>query len=157
MKEIHDNEELIENSIQNQSTLYSYYIEINTHIASKDYCFKYSQYIPTTLPFFFNIIVLLFEHLPNIVSELCNKILYLFQNPNDAIIYNGSYSFDLYKDSFLDLFTEEIVNNCKYLLKDVSFLERVGNNIRELVNDTFKKTQLGEAVHSGKIYKNKFS
>jgi len=35
-------------------------------------------------------------------------------------------------------------------------LERVGNNIRELVNDTFKKTQLGEAVHSGKIYKNKF-
>ena len=110
MKEIHDNEEIIEReNINYQSTLDSYYIEINTHLASKDYCFKFSQYIPTTLPFFFNIMVLLFEHLPNIVSELCNKILYLFQNPNDAIRYNGSYSFDLY-NGLVNIINYEEIN-----------------------------------------------
>lgn len=157
MKEIHDNEEIIEReNINYQSTLDSYYIEINTHIASKDYCFKFSQYIPTTLPFFFNIMVLLFEHLPNIVSELCNKILYLFQNPNDAIRYNGSYSFNLYKDSFLVLFTEKIVNNCKYLLKDVSFLERVGNKYYAVINNEWVCIHYIDSLNKMNIYSGQY-
>lgn len=157
MKEIHDNEELIENCTQNQSTLDSYYIEINTHIASKDYCFKFTQYIPTTFPFFFDIIVLLFEHLPNIVSELCNKVLYSFQNPNDAITYNGSYRFDLYKDSFLDLFSEDIVNSCKYSLNDVSFLERVGNRYYAVINNEWVCIHYIDSLNKMNIYSGQYS
>lgn len=158
MKEIHENEKIIEreNIQTNSSFMDSYYIEINTHVAAKDYCFKFTQYIPTTFSFFFNIIVLLFEHLPNIVSELCNKILYSFQNPNDAITYNGSYNFDLYKDSFLDLFLEDIVNNCKYSLEDVSFLERVGNRYYAVINNEWVCVHYIDSLNKMNIYSGKY-
>ena len=51
------------------------YIEINTFVGGKKCNYIFNDYIDKQYNYLFEIIVIIFEHSPNIVNELCKKIL----------------------------------------------------------------------------------
>ncbi len=109
----------------------SYYIEINSHALTKDYSFKFNQFIDEDCLFLFDIIVVLFEHAPHIVNELCMKLLTCFQSKREAFHYNVSLNSNLDKVSkyFKD------INKHTYKLSDVKFLEHIGNRYYGVINN----------------------
>ena len=60
----------------------SYRITIHTSVRGQKNSFEATKYIPKDWLFLFEIIVILFEHAPNIVNELCKDLLTLFQDSN---------------------------------------------------------------------------
>ena len=94
----------------------NYYIEINTHINSEDYSFKTTKYLPKEWVFFYEVILILFEHVPNVMSGLCKDILAVLDDSEDIIEYQMSIDFDLYKDDIDKVFKDELL--------DVSYLEK---------------------------------
>lgn len=94
----------------------NYYIEINTHINSEDYSFKTTKYLPKDWVFFYEVILILFEHVPNVMSGLCKDILAVLDDSEDIIEYQMSIDFDLYKDDIDKVFKDELL--------DVSYLEK---------------------------------
>jgi hypothetical protein len=135
LETIHMNEKIYKDEkfrIRHNKNMDSYYIEMNTHVASHDYKFTFSQYIDKDFIFFFDLIVVLFEHLPHIVSEICNKLLVAFNSSSEAIKYTNSFEMDL---NSLDLFSSDVINNCHYTLDDISFIESVGNRYYAVIDD----------------------
>ena len=61
-------------------------ITIHTLVRGKETFFEATKYIPKDWLFFFEIIVILFEHAPNIVNELCKDLLTLFQEKKEPEI-----------------------------------------------------------------------
>ena len=94
----------------------NYYIEINTHVSSEDYSFKTTKYLPKDWVFFYEVILILFEHVPNVMSGLCKDILAVLDDSEDIIEYQMSIDFDLYKDDIDKVFKDELL--------DVSYLEK---------------------------------
>ena len=66
----------------------------------RQYLFLCNRYIPVEWDFLYDILVLLFGHGPNIISELCSDILSLINNM-DVIEYTMSYKFDLFKGDLI--------------------------------------------------------
>lgn len=113
----------------------AYYLEINTHVDGEDYQFKANQIIPNDWKFLFEAIVILFEYAPNVVSELCNKILALFNNVVSYVKYD--YSFDLnFEDACLGIFNDEEMKMGKeyYLAKKITFLEKIQDKYYAIIN-----------------------
>lgn len=113
----------------------AYYIELNLYDIPDDYKFTFSQYIDKDFAVFFDIIVVLFEHLPNLVSELCNKLLIDFNENSEAVKYTNSYEFNLESGNLADLFSKSVIKKNKYTLNDIEFLENTGSRYYAVVND----------------------
>lgn len=122
-------------------TLKSYYIEINTHINNKDYKFMTNQFIPKEWEFLFEIIVILFEHCPNIVSELCIKLLEDFNSTESIAKYDYSLEMDIFDDKLgivddscngVD-FLEKIKDKYYCVIDDYIFVLEY-NNYKKLLN-----------------------
>ena len=105
----------------------SYYIEINAHVKGEDYTFKTTQYIPKDWVFMYEVIVLLFEHAPNIVSELSMELLAVLNNSAEMIEYKASFVFDLFNSEIDSIFTESSIveGNRLYKNNEIDFLELV--------------------------------
>lgn len=104
-----------------------YYIEMNTYVDDSEYKFTFTQFISNKFKFLFDVVVALFEHSPNIVSELGKKILSEFNENYPLFKYTGSFEFDLENDSLENLFGKKIIDNCKYSVDDIEFIENMGN------------------------------
>ncbi len=115
--------------------LKSYYISINTYVNKKECNYTFTQFIDREFSFLFDIIVTLFEHLPNIVSELCGKLLAEFYDDNEEVRYNGSFDFNLDENSLSDLFSDKIIDNCSLGFNDIKFIENVGNRYYAFINN----------------------
>lgn len=113
----------------------SYYVEINTHVGGEDYKFKTTQYIPKEWMFMYEVIVLLFEHAPNIVSELSMELLAVLNNSAERIEYKASFVFDLFNGDFDTLFTESSIVDGGKIYEDgeVEFLEFVNGKYFAIV------------------------
>lgn len=107
----------------------SYYIEINTHVGGEDYSFKTTQYIPKEWLFLYEIISLLFQHVPSIVSELGNELLSIL-NGEEVVEYTRSVRFDLFNDEVSSLFKEKQKDKI-----EVSFLEKINDKYYVIVNN----------------------
>ena len=114
-----------------------YYIEINTDIKNCKYSFKANKYIPKEWLFMFDCIVIMFEHTPNIMSELCKDILEKLTNSEKLILYNISVPFELKKDNIDDLFNKS--NQRKgleyYQKGQVKYIEKVNDKYYAIVKD----------------------
>lgn len=117
-------------SIRNQDNkkINNYYIEINTYVFSENYIFSATKYLPKEWSFFYDIIVILFEHVPNVMQELCRDILAVLDNRETMIFYQKSIDFNLFKDDAINEFG-------KQCLLEVSFLEKVNGMYFGIVND----------------------
>ena len=151
-------------------TLNSYYLEMHTYVGGESHTYQFSRYIDKEFSFLFESIVVLFEHCPNIMNELCQKILLEFQSLSDAIPFQYSFDFDLMKDSYRKIFSEESLRPI-----EVSYLERVGNRYyaflsskivileylssKKLLNIYCPFSSLGEEIYSviQRIREEKFS
>lgn len=110
----------------------SYCIEINTYLSNKEYKFLATQFIPKEWEFFFEIIVILFEHCPNIVNSLCEDLLRVLNKQDSFIPYQISEEFDLYNDDI-----DKILPYSGNLsLDDVTYLEIVNNKYFAIVADS---------------------
>ncbi|MBQ6324054.1 MAG: hypothetical protein IJI22_04380 [Bacilli bacterium] len=119
--------------VDNRSKLLdSYYVEINTFVSDKKHKYMFSQYIDKEYIFLFDIISILFGYLPNIVSELCGKLLVDFNEKNDNYKYTYSLNLNLY-DSDLSLLFNKI--EYKYDYDDILFLEEFDNKYYGYINN----------------------
>ncbi len=121
---------------QGNKTMKAYYLEINTHIDGEDYKFITNQSLPEEWNFLFDTIVTLFEHVPNIVSELCNKILALFNNVKAYVKYDYSFDVDFSRND-LGVFTKEEVELGQkiYATDRIKYLEKVQDKYYAIVDD----------------------
>ena len=81
--------------------------------------------------------MVLFEHIPNIMNELCVELLAVLNNSTSKIEYNSSLIFDLFNDNIENLFQENSVIDGKRYYDDnkVTFLEKVNGKYFAIVND----------------------
>lgn len=127
------NEININDTINNKnSTMDSYYIEINTYVSKTSHKYMFSQYIDKEYLFLFDIITTLFEYLPNIVNELCGKLLMDFNERIDVIRYTDSVNFDLYNSELKLLFNKD---KYKYDYNNIIFLEEFNNKWYAYINE----------------------
>lgn len=119
------------------SNIESYYIEINTHVGGEDYTFTATQYIPKEWIFMFEIIVILFEHVPNIVSELCQELLAAMNDSADVIEYKTSVNLDLFHDNLDVIFTKSSISKGTELYQNgqVKFIEKVNGKYFAIVRE----------------------
>ncbi len=115
----------------------NFYIEISINLAEKVYKFKTTKYLPKKWIYLFDPIVIIFEHIPNIMSELCTEILSVITDSNVSIDYKSSLNFDLFNDNIDDLFEKTI---CKqgleyYNNSEVKFVENVNGKYFAIVKD----------------------
>ena len=82
----------------------SYDIEIDTYINNEVVDFHMTRYLPKEWKFFFETIVMLFEHAPNIMSELATELLSVVMNTNEVIDYQASLNCDLNKSDLTRYF-----------------------------------------------------
>lgn len=105
----------------------NYLIEINTHVGKENYTFKTTKYLPKEWCFFYEVILILFEHVPNVMGGLCKDILAVLDDSEDIIEYQMSIDFDLYKDDIDKVFKDELL--------EVSYLEKVNGMYFGIIND----------------------
>ena len=143
LKLLNDNFDSINNMNLDRKTIGfdSYYVELN-YYDKKRYTFKFSQYIDRDFLFLFDIIAVLFEYLPHIVSELCMKLLQDFNNNNISYRYNYSLELDLFNDDL----NEFVDNNLSY--DDINYIERLGSKYYCVL---FDKVVVIEYVRSKRI------
>lgn len=115
----------------------NYQIEMNLYHENLEYKFLATRYIPKDWDFLYEAIMVMFDHLPHIVNELCTEMLSVLNN-NLVVDYQLSYNFDLYKGEYSDIFDEHIISEGEKLYKDkeVKFLECVNNKYYGIVDDT---------------------
>ncbi len=106
----------------------TYYIEINTHIGGEDYQFKTTKYLPKQWKFLYEVILILFEHVPNIMNELCRDILAVLDDREDIILYQKSLNFNIFKNDLDKAFHDTN-------LLEVSYLEKVNGKYFGIIND----------------------
>ncbi len=114
----------------------NYYIELHTYIDGEDYTFVTTQYIPKEWIFLFEVIVILFEHVPNIMGELCKTILMPFDDSADIIEYKTSFNFNLFEDDLTQIFSPSVVfmGEELYSKHNVLFLEKVNGKYFAIVH-----------------------
>ncbi len=95
----------------------TYYIEINTHVGGEEYSFKTTKYIPKEWIFLYEVILILFEHIPNVMNELCSDILAVIDDREELIEYQKSINFDIFEDDLTKEFGSHELLNVSYLEK----------------------------------------
>lgn len=111
----------------------SYMIEVNFNVGEEFYQFKTTRFIPKDWVFLFDIFVTLFEHLPHIVSGLCEDMLTLFKNQVEDVLYQESFEFDLLRDDIKLLkehFKGKLLN-----FSNISYLEMLNNKYFAIICD----------------------
>lgn len=111
----------------------SYYVEINTHVSGEDFTFKTTQYIPKEWMFFYEIISLLFQHAPAIVSGFGNSLLDVLNDSTEMVEYKASFKCDLFNVDLDNLFKEKFYVSGEE--DDVSFLEKVNGKYYAIVKE----------------------
>ena len=137
METLNENEKEFKNKNLDRSvkTNTSYYIEISAFINNKYYIFLFTQFIDLDYQFLFDIIVILFEHSPNIMHELCNELLEQFNTKFEIFKYNDSLDFNLFEDSLETIFSEEIIKNNKYKFTDIQYLEEIDGKFYGVIDN----------------------
>lgn len=127
----------IEKREMQSNKINSFYLQITTNIAKEEYVFKATRYLPKNWLFMFEPIVILFEHAPNIMSELCQEILSVLTDSNYPIDYKASLNFDLFKDDYSILFTKQNIKegNEYYANNKIEFLEKVDGKYFAIVKE----------------------
>lgn len=117
--------------------LTNFYIQITVNVADETHVFKTTKYIPKEWLFLFDPLVILFEHTPNIMGELCHEILSVLTNSVDPIDYKASVNFDLFEDDYSLMFSDnQIKKGNEYYEKNrVKFLEKVEGKYFAIVKD----------------------
>ena len=123
----------------------SYTLEITYHGGGEDLTFMATRYIPKEWSFMFESLVILFEHVPNIMRELCNEILVVLNDEDFDIKYNRSICFDLFKDDLDKLFDD------KYL----DFVSDIKIDYLEVVNGKYFGIINGRIIIIENIYSKK--
>lgn len=126
----------------------AYLVEVNTYVAGEENKYLFTRYIDPKFTFFFDVIVTIFEHSPNIVNELGMKLLKAF-NSNEIIPFNGS--FDIEGRSFSDLFDKEYI----YKKDSIDYLEVIGNKYYGIVNNKLIIVEYLEGLKILNIYSGK--
>lgn len=160
MELINENEDLYKEKHMREKVVKtndSYYIELTTHVSNKDYLFNFSNYIDYEYEFLFEIIVILFEHTPHIISELCNKLLEQFNTPFELPKYNATIDFNLFKDDYNKMFNQETLNNNTYTFNDIDFIEQVGNKFCAVIKNKKYIIENIESLNKISIYSEKSS
>ncbi len=124
----------------------SYILEINYHGGGEDLTFIATRYIPKEWNFMFECLVILFEHVPTIMRELCSELLVILNDEDFDIKYNKSVCFDLYKDDLDKLFENkylDYVNDIK-----IDYLEVVNGKYFAIING---RIVILEYIYSKKI------
>ena len=140
-----DNKSLFENQniIHHNSSITSYYIESNISLDHKDYCFTFTQVIDKRYPFFFDIVSIIFEHSPNIVSELCHKLLANFYQDKNTIPIQKSMSFDV---------LENLIPKKHKSKKEIDYLEKIGNKYFGIISGKLTIIEMIEEKRLLNIY-----
>lgn len=108
----------------------NYYIEINGHVNGKCYKFVTTRHLPEEWLFLFEVVSVLFEHIPVYMNELCLEILAIFNNFKEAINYKYSVEFDLYEDDLSKLLFDT------RKVRKVTFLESICGKYIAMVDDS---------------------
>lgn len=133
----------------------SYYIEININLSGNIYTLNFTQFIDEEYLFLFDPIVVIFEHSPHIVNELCHKLLSAFQSKNESFHYTVSLDSNL--ADIEKLFSKEIKKSKKYSIKDVKFLEQTANRYYGIVNNNLIIIDFNNKKNIVNIYSDKLN
>ena len=158
MELINENEDLYKERHMRERAIKtndSYYIEITSHIANKDYVFNFTNYVDYEYEFLFEVIVLLFEHTPHIISELCSKLLSQFNTPFELPKYMATYDFNLFKDDYNKIFNEETLKNNTYTFDDIDFIEQVSNRFCTVIKNKKYIIENIESLNKISVYSEK--
>ena len=112
----------------------NYEIEIDIHDKKEEYDFYATRYLPKEFNFFFETIVMLFEHAPNIMSELATEILSILMNTNEVIEYQASINCDLWKAD-LEKYFPSTRDESNYLEGKIEFLEYVNGKYYAIIDE----------------------
>ena len=124
----------------------SYTLEITYHGGGEDLTFMATRYIPKEWSFMFESLVILFEHVPNIMRELCNEILVVLNDEDFDIKYNRSICFDLFKDDLDKLFDNKYLDFASDI--KIDYLEVVNGKYFCIING---RIIIIEYIYSKKI------
>lgn len=120
--------------LKSNPNMESNYIEMSAHFDKKDYLFTFSQYLNKEFVFFYDLIVLLFLHVPKDLSDVCDLLLAEFKDNVEAVRYNATYDFDI-KNPLKSLFSQKVIRRHKYSFDDISFIEKIGYRYYMILND----------------------
>lgn len=120
--------QLVEDRDKTNKNINNFLVGINIYLDNCKYDFKTTRYIPKDWSFMFEAIVMLFEHAPNIMSELVMELLSVIMNNDESVDYQLSISGNLNNKEVLTYFPES-KNNLK-----VTFLEQVNNKYYAIID-----------------------
>lgn len=133
IKTLKENEKLFsDEAFRNKLSKYitNYYIEMNSYVNEKHYKFVTTRHLPEEWLFLFEVVSVLFEHIPVYMNELGLEILAIFNNFKEAINYKYSVEFDLFKGDLRKL----LFDTSK--VREVSFLESICGKYIAIVDDS---------------------
>lgn len=110
-----------------------YGIEINVNMVSDKYKFLATKYIPKDWAFLFEVLLILFEHAPHILSGIIEDLLVLFKDCSEDIFYQESFEFDLMRDEsskLVDIYKAKVLS-----FDAISFLEEVNDKYFAIIDD----------------------
>lgn len=141
-------------------------LELDVYLDKKQYQFYATRYLPKELKFFFEAVVMLFEHAPNIMSELATEILSVIMNTNENIEYQRSLNCDL-ETSDLKIYFPSLQNEKELKKGKIDFLENINgkyygiiekhlviieyNNNRKILNIYCDKKELVYSIYTYQI------
>lgn len=139
---------------------------LDVYMNKKKYDFYATRYLPKEWEFFFEAVVMLFEHAPNIMSELATEILSVIMNANENIDYQVSLNCDL-ETSDLKHYFPSLQDEKKLKEGKIEFLENVNgkyygviekhlviieyNNYRKILNIYCDKSELVHSIFTFQI------
>ena len=132
-----------------------YYIEFNTYKPLNKSSFKFRQYINPEFNFFFDLIVTLFEHTPNIMNDLQRDILAQFSTKYELLKYNKTISFRIKTDDLNTIFN---CSHFKFENIDIKFLQKIGDKYYAIVLDNknyYNKVLIDSSRGMLRIYSDK--
>lgn len=107
-------------------------IQINIYLNKKEYTFYTTRYLPKEWKLFFEAIVMLFEHSPNIMSELATDLLSVAMNTNESIAYQASLNCDL-SDTDLKNYFPALQNEKELKKGKLDFLEKINGKYHAII------------------------
>ena len=108
----------------------NFQIEIDVYLDNKQYDFYMTRYLPKEWEFFFETIVMLFEHAPNIMSELATEILSVAMNTNEEVKYQRSLKCNVLEEE-MDLYFSSL----KGKKERIDYLERINGKYYAIVKN----------------------
>lgn len=108
----------------------NFQIEIDVYLDKKQYDFYMTRYLPKEWEFFFEAIVMLFEHAPNIMSELVTEILSVAMNTNEEVEYQRSLKCNVLEEEMAPYFS-----SLKDKKEKIDYLERINGKYYAIVKN----------------------